>query len=361
MKRSDGIWVLTALLWGLLVGCRQQQKAPTPETTPPWEAANPILPLPNPPLGIDSKWTDLPEPPTPERIGLGRWLYYDARLSGDGTLSCATCHRSENAFSEPTPVSTGIRGQKGNRKAPSFINQAWTLYPHFFWDGRADSLEAQALGPIANPIEMGHTHEAMIQTLSKIQGYRKYFKEAFGTEEITKERVAKAIADYERTRMSGNSPWDRWKKNRDESAVSAEVKKGDELFFGKAGCNQCHLGQSLTDSLFHNLGIGWDPKAKKFADEGRYAVTKKKEDRGAFKTPGLREVTKHPPYMHDGSIPTLREVVEHYNKGGNKNPYLDPKMKALKLTRDEVDALVKFMDALEGEGYRDRGPVAFPQ
>jgi len=330
------------------------------EQLPPWDAANPVRPLPPSPLGIDSQLTDLKGAPTPERVRLGRWLFYDTRLSADGTIACATCHRPEHAFSEPTPVSTGIRRQKGSRKAPSFINQAWTLFPHFFWDGRAGSLDEQALGPIANPIEMGSTHEAMVSTLAKVGAYGKYFKQAFGTEQITKERIARAIADYERTRMSGNSPWDRWRRNRDET-VSAEVKKGHELFFGKAGCNQCHLGQNFTDSTFHNLGVGWDPSSRKFADEGRYLVTNAQADRGAFKTPTLREVRLHPPYMHDGSLKTLREVVRHYNKGGNKNPFLDPKIQPLNLTEEEITALVKCMEALEGEGYQDKPPAAFPE
>ena len=183
---------------------------------PPWEADNPVTPLPPGPLGTDIQLASLKNPPTPERVRLGRWLFYDRRLSGDGSVACATCHRPENAFSEPTPVSSGIRGQKGVRKAPSFINQALTLYPHFFWDGRAGSLEDQALGPIANPVEMGSSHETMIQTLSKVAAYRPYFRQAFGDEAITTKRVATAIADYERTRMSGNSAWDRWRRNRDQ-------------------------------------------------------------------------------------------------------------------------------------------------
>lgn len=363
MKRTIGSIVLLIGASALLGGCQSSGAKPTAPVVPEWEAANPVVPLPAPPLGIDMKLTDLPDPPTPERVRLGRWLYYDTRLSADGTIACATCHRPENAFSEPTPVSTGIRDQKGGRKAPSFINQAWTLYPNFFWDGRAKSLEEQALGPIANPIEMGNTHEAMVQTVRN-SGYAPYFKEAFGTEEIMKERVAKAIADYERTRMSGNSPWDRWKKERNESAVSPEVKKGDELFFGKAGCNQCHLGQNFTESTFHNLGIGWDPKTRAFKDDGRFAVTKNEADRGAFKTPTVRDVSLHAPYMHDGSLATLRDVVQHYNKGGIRNPHLDPKMKALgalNLKEDEIDALVKFMEALKGEGYQDTPPTAFPR
>jgi cytochrome c peroxidase len=208
---------------------------------------------------------------------------------------------------------------------------------------------------------MGNTHEAMVSTLQSIKSYPKYFAEAFGTPEITKERVAKAIADYERTRMSGNSPWDRWRKGRDEDAVSDEVKKGHELFHGKAECNQCHLGQNFTDSRFHNLGVGWDPESKKFADIGRYKVSKKDEDQGAFKTPGLRDLSKHAPYLHDGSHQTLREVVELYNKGGIANPHLSPKIKPLNLTEEEMAALVKLMEALNGEGYEDTAPSAFPQ
>jgi cytochrome c peroxidase len=357
-KRFAGACLAASVLWACSgTPSRKAELAPPP----PWEAANPNRPLPKPPLGIGSSFSSLAEPPTPERVRLGRWLFYDTRLSANGEISCATCHRPENGFSEPTAVSTGIGGQKGTRKTPSFVNQAWTLYPYFFWDGRAVSLEEQALAPIANPIEMGNTHETMIATLLKAPGYKPYFKEAFGSEEITKERVAKAIADYERTRMSGGSPWDKWKKNKDEGAVSDEVKRGDELFFGKAECNQCHLGQNLTDSLFHNLGIGWDAKAQKFKDEGRVVVSKMKEDTGAFKTPGLRDVAKRATYMHDGSLATLQEVVQHYNKGGIQNPYLSPKLKKLRLTEAEVAALVTFMEALSGEGYMDTAPAAYPQ
>jgi cytochrome c peroxidase len=334
----------------------------------PWDLANPVMPVPTPPVGPDVDLAALPDPPTPERIRLGRWLFYDTRLSSDGTVACATCHRPEHAFSEPTPVSTGIRGQRGGRKAPSFVNAAVTLYPHFFWDGRAGSLEAQALGPVENPIEMGNTQEGMIANLGAIPGYAPYFAEAFGSPGITKERVAKAIADYERTRMSGNSPYDRWRRLRDESAVSAAVKQGHEVFFGKGACNQCHVGSRFTDNTFHNIGIGWNAATKTFADEGRFQLTRgtpaaADADRGAFKTPTLREVSKHAPYMHDGSVATLREVVEYYNRGGNANPYLDPKMPKtpLGLSPAEVDALVAMLESLNGEGYADTAPGSFPK
>lgn len=329
---------------------------------PPWERDNPVRPLAPPPLGMDLYFEEVKSPPDPKSVRLGRWLFYDTRLSGDGTVSCATCHKPEHAFSEGTPVSSGIKGQKGTRKAPTFINQAVTLQPHFFWDGRAGSLEDQALGPISNPAEMGNTHESMIATLTRVPGYKPYFQDVFGSEAITKERVAKAIADYERTRVSGNSPFDQWRATRDPSKVSAAARLGHELFFDKAGCSSCHVGSNFTDSAFHNLGVGWDARTKRFADEGRFIVTRDPRDRGAFKTPTLREVTRHAPYMHDGSMATLREVVEFYNRRGNDNPWLDPKMKIRdQLTDAEIDAVVAFMESLEGEGYQDTAPQHFPQ
>lgn len=360
--------LIGALALGLAVSavaCSRPDHPPVSQTqtapAPAWEVDNPITPLPDSPLGAEIQLASLPNAPTPEQVRLGRWLFYDTRLSADGTIACATCHKPEHAFSEPTPHSTGIRGQEGGRKSPSFINAAVTLYPHFFWDGRAASLEEQALGPVANPIEMGATHESMVAAIQKAGAYAPYFAEAFGTGEITKERVAKAIAAYEKTRMSGNSAVDRWRLNKDESAVSDQVKQGYELFFNKAGCNQCHLGNNYTDSSFHNLGVGWDPKTRTFRDEGRSAISKDPAHLGAFKTPTLRDVAKHAPYMHDGSVATLKETVDLYNRGGEKNPNLDPKIKKLGLTPAEVDALVAFMEALNGEGYMDTAPKAFPQ
>jgi cytochrome c peroxidase len=358
----------------VLLGCSRrpaEAPSPTPQPTPPaaakpgraaWEAENPLRPIPEPPLGITTRLTDLPDPPTPERVRLGRWLFYDTRLSADGTLACATCHRPENAFSEPTPTSTGIRGQVGKRKAPTILNGAFPLYPVYFWDGRAASLEEQAKGPVANPIEMGNSHETMVATLQGVAGYAPYFEEAFGTPEITLDRVAKAIADFERTRMSGSSLYDRWQADETGSVtLPALVEQGRALFFGKAQCNLCHLGESFTDSQFHVLGVGWDEAARQHADVGRYEVTKVEKDRGAFKTPTLRDVTKHSPYMHDGSIPTLRAVIEHYNKGGNPNPQLSDRIKPLGLTDADIDAVVAFMGALDGEGWQDTPPATFPR
>jgi cytochrome c peroxidase len=328
---------------------------------PAWEADNPVKPLPSPPLGVDSRFESLPVPPTPERVRLGRWLFFDTRLSADGTIACASCHRPEHAFSEPVPVSTGVGGQKGTRKSPALVNLAWTMSPHFFWDGRADTLEAQALGPFLNPVEMGLTEERLVEIVEGIPGYRPYFAEAFGDPAITTGRIAHALADYQRTQMAGNSAWDRWRKRRDAGAVSDQVKRGHELFFGKAACNQCHLGESFTDNQFHNVGVGWVEETKSFADEGRAGVTGRPADRGAFKTPTLRDVSRHPPFLHDGSAATLREVVELYNRGGTKNPHLSPKMFPLGLTDEEMDALVAFMEALDSPLPFDTPPAAFPR
>jgi cytochrome c peroxidase len=217
------------------------------------------------------------------------------------------------------------------------------------------------LGPIENPIEMASSHATMVETLSQISGYRPYFKQSFGTETITKERVAEAIAHYERTRMSGNSPYDKWRFGRQPAAVSDEAKRGHDLFFDSARCAQCHTGSNFSDGEFYNLGIGWDSASHSFRDEGRFLVTKDASDRGAFRTPGLREVGKRAPYMHDGSLATLRDVVNFYNRGGIPNPSQSVRIVPLGLSETEVNALVAFLRTLDGEGYQDTAPTVFPE
>jgi cytochrome c peroxidase len=360
MFLPSGCWRIAPLL-AIVAGAACDAPRAVGQDVSPWELDNPLEPLPEPPLGIQTTFDDLPEPPTPERVRLGRWLFFDPRLSADDTVSCATCHQPEHGFSQPTPVATGVGGRRGTRKAPSIVNQAWSIYPHFFWDGRAESLEAQALGPIANPVEMALSHDEMVAKVGRVEGYRPYFAEAFGDNEVTKERVVKALADFERTQMSGGSPWDVWRERRDESAVSDEVKQGHAIFFGKGGCNQCHLNQNFTDSRFHNIGIGWDPGAGRFGDEGRYQVTDDPADLGAFKTPTLRDVARRAPYMHDGSLPTLRAVVEHYNRGGIRNPNLSARLTPLGLTDAEIDALVAFLNALTGTTPAATAPASFPR
>ena len=327
---------------------------------PPWETANPVVLLPKVPLGVQGDYKTLAFAVTPEKVRLGRWLFFEKRLSADASISCASCHRPENAFSEPTPHSKGVGGHEGNRKAPTFVNGAWPLFPVFFWDGRAPSLIEQAKGPIANPIEMAMTHEKVSLAIAAVPGYRRAFASAFGDDHVTIDRIAEAIAAYESTRVSGNSAFDRFDAG-DTKALSPEAARGRALFFGKAQCNQCHFGWNFTDSQFHNLGIGWDKKKKAFADVGRAKISGKKEDTGAFKTPTLREVSRHAPYMHDGSLATLRDVVQHYDKGGIPNPWLDKKVFKLKLSAQEVDDVVAFLKSLDGEGWQDSGPTAFPE
>src|SRR4051812_5017938 len=334
--------------------------APTPSHNENLEADNPVRALPRPPLGVDGL-DDLPSRPAPERVRLGRWLFYDTRLSADGTVSCATCHVPERAFSNGTRFGRGVGGHAGVRKTPSFINAARAFVPNRFgWDGHATSLEEQSLRPVANPAEMGSTASRMVSTLSRIPGYAPYFEQAFGDRAITPARVASALADYERTRMSGNSAWDRWERG-DARALSRSARRGWDLFTGDAKCSRCHYGPNLTDGAFHNLGLGWDTRSERYSDEGRGAITGRPGDRGAFKTPTLRDIARHPPYMHDGSLATLRDVIRFYERGGNRNPHLDPQIRPLHLSTGDIDALLDFLVALNGEGFIDRGPTVFPK
>jgi cytochrome c peroxidase len=340
-------------------------RAPAAGAPPPWEAANPLRPLPAPPLGSGADFSLVPWV-TPEKVRLGRWLFHDARLSADGTISCGTCHQAELAFSEDEPVSTGVRGQKGTRKAPPILNAAFPLQPGWFWDGRAGSLAEQARGPMESPVEMGNTHAGVVAAVGRLEGYRPYFREAFGDARIDIDRISEAIAAYEATRLSGNSAYDRYQAG-DDRALSEEALEGRDLFFGRARCSACHLGPTLADGKFHNVGIGWkapapgQPAEAGFADLGRRAVTRDPADTGAFKTPTLRDLTRRAPYMHDGSEPTLRGVVRYYMNGGNENPWLDPAMAEVEVRPCEISALVAFLESLDGEGWADRAPPSFPQ
>lgn len=295
----------------------------TAPTVSQLNADNPITAIPPAPYGMEEFFA-AGQQPRPERARLGRWLFFDARLSADNSISCATCHRPDFAFSEPLPVPTGIKGQRGSRKTPSILNLAARTVipgeprdpgPAFFWDGRATSLEEQVLAPIADGKEMGLEHGAMVARFSAIAGYERFFHEAFGSPGITADRIASALADYVRTRRSGNSAYDQWAYGKDGSLLSREAQRGSEIFFFKGRCATCHTGFNFSDGLFNRIGIGWDSKTKTFADPGRFAITGDPRDLGAFKTPGLRDVERHAPYMHDGSLATLKDVVEFYNRG----------------------------------------------
>jgi len=320
-------------------------------------------------------------PLTRAKIELGRQLYFDPRLSADSTVSCATCHHPETGYTAHTKTGVGMKAQAGNRNSPVSFNRI--LSGPQFWDGRAESLEAQAVGPVANPIEMGFTHEGVVERLAGTPVYTRQFEAIFG--ELTIDRVGQALASFERVIVTQPSPFDFYEQllpftRMDEDDIAddeelaakyAEAKaaaeahpmsesaiRGRDLFFGKANCSACHVGANLADEKYHNLGVGMAVDAP---DLGRFAITKDEKDTGAFKTPTVRNVTLSPPYMHDGSLATLEEVVAWYDKGGHPNPSLSDKIKPLNLTEQERADLVEFMKACTSDTppvETDRLPMA---
>ncbi len=307
------------------------------------------------PAGLDKISYPKDNPPDEAKIHLGKQLYFDGRLSEDNKVSCASCHDPAKGWSNGDRFATGVGGQVGGRSAPTVINTAYQMFQ--FWDGRAGSLEEQALGPIQNPIEMNLTLEQVVAKLNKIPGYREQFQKVFGTD-VTSDGIAKAIAAYERTVLSGNAPYDQFKAG-DESALSPAAQRGMKLFTGKAHCTACHAGANLTDNAFHNVGIGMD---RDDFDQGRAAISKLGGDTGSFKTPTIREIARTAPYMHDGSLKTLEDVVEHYNKGGIANTYLDEEIYELKLTDQEKADLVTFLkEGLSSKDYPMHKPPKLPE
>ncbi|MFG0332992.1 MAG: cytochrome-c peroxidase [Maioricimonas sp. JB049] len=316
-------------------------------------------------------------PMTRAKIELGRQLYFDPRLSSDSTISCASCHDPEQGYAAYTKFGVGVEGQLGNRNSPTIYNRI--LSGPQFWDGRAASLEEQAHGPIDNPIEMANTHEQCVATVSSIPGYAMQFDAIFGENSCDITNITNAIATFERAIVTGPSPYDyhvRLKRFTDrfpddeaieefreeepelyeeylQAKADAELHpmsesaiRGMELFFSKeTNCTACHAGANFTDEKFHNLGVGMDVEEP---DLGRYAVTGDEKDKGAFKTPTLRNVELTPPYMHDGSQQTLEEVVEWYAKGGHPNEWLSKDIKKLDLSAQDKEDLVAFMKALTG-------------
>jgi cytochrome c peroxidase len=310
------------------------------------------------PLGLQADAAYVPEdnPLTKEKIELGKLLYFDPRISKDGTVSCATCHNPFHGFADPKRTSAGVGGSLGGRNSPTVINRLFSKEQ--FWDGRAEDLEGQAHGPMTNPVEMAMpSHEQVVKNISLIRGYRPYFENTFGTNEVTIKKIAQALASYERTVLSGNSPFDRYMAGA-KDAMGAEAVRGMEIFNGKANCKVCHAGFNFTDESYHNLGVGMD---KPKPDLGRYEISKNESDKGAFKTPTLRNVALNAPYMHDGSEATLREVVAFYNKGGVKNQWLSQEIKALNLSEQEITDLVAFLEALSGEVTNAALPAGLPK
>ncbi len=337
-------------------------------------------------------------PMTPAKVSLGQALYFDKRLSANGTVSCATCHDPANAFTDHSTVAIGVSSKAGTRNAPTILNAMFS--ERLFWDGRVGSLEEQAKQPITNPFEMGMGgNDAVVARVTAIPEYRQRFQRVFRNEGITIDTIVKAIAAYERTQLSANSPFDRFISG-DTNAITKAQKGGWELFKGKAKCIECHSFSAaspfFTDFKFHNTGIAAKDMnfeqlsglAKQMADSktnssgdkpinltnnlpapgpqtqnsvsslahtpgftelGRYLVTKQPKDIAAFKTPTLRDIELTTPYMHNGAEKTLIDVVRFYNRGGNANANLDERMRLLHLSDEEINDLVEFMRALTSD------------
>jgi len=364
MSVNRCFWMVSVCIVSLVfvasqLGCPQGEPTPSPPVTAPVTepaaepgeepAAGPeaqaAAELPKVPLGLPPVPVPADNPITPAKVALGKMLYFDNRLSKDGTISCATCHDPEMAWTEHTPTSTGIGNQVGGANSPTVINAAYAKTQ--FWDGRAASLEEQALGPIENPIEMGHELPAMIADLSKVSDYQAEFEKAFGDPEITSDRIAKAIASFERLVLSGNSPYDKFQDGQADALTDAQ-KRGMDLF-AKVGCNRCHRPPEFSNYMFHNAGIGMD---KDPPDEGRKAVTGEDGNLGEFRVPALREVANTAPYFHDGSCKTLEGAVALMAAGGKDNPNLSLMLKALRekeISEEDQKDLVEFLKALSGE------------
>lgn len=277
-------------------------------------------------------------PMSEEKVELGKMLFYDPRLSGDNDRSCATCHAPALGWGDGRSLFQTIDGEDGPRHSPTIINAAY--FKSLFWDGRADSLKEQVLGPISSPIEMNQNLDDLAEELKAVDGYPELFEEAFG-EDITIENIAKAIAAFERTIVMNDTRFNEF-LDGDYDAMTEQEIHGMELFAGKARCISCHNGPAFSDHLFHNVGIESD-------DEGRKEVTGLNADDGAFRTPGLYGIAHHPPYMHDGSLETLEEVIDFYDRGGDDHPNKSPIIHELNLSDEEKEALLAFLHVLSGD------------
>lgn len=307
---------------------------------------------------------DVPEdnPLTVEGVELGRMMFYEPLLSGDGTQSCSSCHQQATGFTDPEQFSTGIDGLQGGRNAMVAFNLAWS--PTLFWDGRASSLENQAFGPVVNPIEM---HDDWVNVAEKLNAHPEYpnlFKKAFDIDEIDSSYVVKAIAQFERTLISGNSKWDKFA--RGEVLLTEEELRGWDLFnvegpVDGADCFHCHTAPHFTDFTFHNNGLD---EESNFTDLGLYEVTGNDYDKAKFKTPTLRNIEVTGPYMHDGRFSTIEEVIEHYNFGGHASTTIDPLMKnvgeGLLLSETDKQALIAFLRTLTDQEFLNNPDFSNP-
>jgi cytochrome c peroxidase len=390
VKRVPILVLMVAGIGMLIFGCERSAKrassklAPTAETDPlaqpkslqqvgvPLEATRAAIPPDN--------------PQTPEKISLGRKLFFDRRLSVDGTISCSTCHDPAFAFTDRKPTSVGIKGRVGQRNAPTVLNALYNKTQ--FWDGRVNTLEEQAALPIVNAVEMGQPNlDAAVAQIATVADYQQAFRAVFGRPPNGPD-LLRAIASYERTQLAFDSPFDHFIAG-DKNAIDASAKRGWELFNTQARCNKCHALTDtqrdvtfFTDNDFHNIGIGivrhnvgalarhaeqliksGDTSAidraaiqTDMSALGRFLITKNEKDIASFKTPDIRNVLVTGPYFHDGSQETLWDVIDHYNKGdGLQNPYLDEDMQPLALTENDIDDLVAFLASLTSANYKEQG------
>jgi cytochrome c peroxidase len=278
----------------------------------------------------------------PQRVSLGKMLFFDPRLSGSNWISCGTCHNPTMGWSDGLPTGIGQGQRKLTRATPTILNTAYNFLQ--MWDGRFTSLEEQAMAPVESDVEMNQDPDELVEELKSISGYVKLFKEAFPSQGITKDTIAQSLASFQRTIVSTEAPFDRW-IDGDERAISAAAKRGFELFEGKAHCSTCHSGFNFTDDGFHNIGLKSD-------DPGRFAVVPIPVTKGAFKTPTLRNITKTAPYMHNGAYATLEEVIDHYVRGGDDKSNLSPNFKAADLNDAEKKDLLEFLKTLTGKSRK---------
>jgi cytochrome c peroxidase len=287
-------------------------------------------------------------PYDPQIATLGKMLYFDPRLSGAQNMSCSSCHNPSFGWETPVERAIGAANTPLGRHAPTIINAAWVS--PFFWDGRAPNLEEQAAGPITAEVEMNATFGEVVGRLSEVEEYADWFDRLFPGQGIRRATILQAIATYERTVVSGWSPFDRWVEG-DEDAISPEARRGFELFTGKAKCSSCHTGWNFTDNRFHDIGLPT-------YDIGRAALDEAdRKARHAFKTPGLRNIALRAPYMHNGSIHSLEQVVLHYGAGGIDRPSLSGEMQRFELAGTDIDDLVAFLESLTEEATEVPTPI----
>jgi cytochrome c peroxidase len=393
------LWMARATIWsailllslGVAARISANQTSQNADKAPPLPRLGPLgRPRSHKQVGLPIATTraaiPADNPQTPEKIELGEKLFFDGRLSADGTVACSTCHDPARAFTDGRAVSIGIKGRAGQRNAPTVLNALYNKTQ--FWDGRAKTLEDQAALPIVNPVEMGQPNlEAAVARIANIADYDRRFRSVFGRPPNGPD-LTRAIASYERTLLSFDSPFDHFIAG-DKNAIDESAKRGWELFNTRARCNKCHALSEQTrdptyfiDKNFHNIGIGIirhnvvalavkaerlvDSKSAKAIDDaaiqtemsalGRYLVTKKEADIASFKTSNLRNVLITAPYFHDGSQATLWDAVDHHNKGdGTHNPFLDQDIQPLALSEKDIDDLVAFMASLTSSEYREQG------